>query len=117
MPAVHPFEAALSVVGVIVGGIIILTLFVRLAGRFGRPLKVKVKPFLFDGVFDEHTRVTVHLKNNERLEHVRIIGLIDQQNAGLPHDLRTLLAIEHADGHRALIHAGAIRMIETAAPP
>jgi hypothetical protein len=117
-PTMHPLEATLSVVGPIVGAIIVLTLFFKLMARWSGDSKAKTRRFGFEGILDSHTKVTVHLVNGGAHENVRFVGFTDSQSTKgvFPHELRAMVILEEESGRRVLIPAKSIRMIEVPPP-
>lgn len=110
----HPFEQTISVVGPIVGAIIVLVLFAKLMSWLGSK---GPKRLAFKGILDEDTPATVHLTNGSTFENVRLVGFTDasHQKGAFPYELHNLLILQHPDGKRTLIPAKNVRMIEV--PP
>jgi hypothetical protein len=112
--AMHPFEQAVSVIGPIVAGIIVLTLFFKLVAWLSRHLGGGPRPIAFKGILDEETPVTIHLSNGSSFENVRLVGVTESKamKAPVAYELSGLVILEHADGRRTLIQPKLIRMIE-----
>jgi hypothetical protein len=113
----HPFEQTISVIGPIVGAIIVLTLFFRSLTWFDRRSAGEGAPNRFRGVVGRNTRVTVHLNNGNTFEDVLLVGFVDGHSGkvAIPFEWRTLVILEQTDGRRFLIPARQLRMIEV--PP
>jgi hypothetical protein len=107
----HPFEGTISVVGPIVGAIMVLTIFFRILARFDRP---SISPVGWKGLLDKDTPATIHLSSGTTLENVRLRGFTDSgaSKAAFPFELHNMAILEQADGRRLLIPARLIRMIE-----
>src|SRR5688500_6364672 len=110
----HPFEETISVIGPIVGGIIILTLFFKLLGWISGKSSPSPRRVAFKGILDEHTLCTIHLGGGTTYENVRLIGFTDSSSAKgpFPYELNGMAILEHTDGRRTLIQAKNIRTIE-----
>jgi hypothetical protein len=113
----HPFEQTISVIGPIVGAIIVLTIFFQVVGWLNRRAGGGPTQIALRGILDKSTRATVHLSTGAMFQDVRIIGFIDSGSAKMPfpYDLQSMVILEHADGKRILVHPKLIRMIEV--PP
>ena len=109
----HPFEAALSVVGVIVGGIIVLTIFFKAVGRWSNKPS-DVAGVRIENTLDVTTRVTVYLTNDRTFEDVRLVGFTNTRSAkgAFPFELDRMAILEQSDGRRWVISSKLIRMIE-----
>jgi hypothetical protein len=105
------FGEMIAVVGAIVGGIIVLTLFFKLIGWIERR---GAKPVSIRGVLDNKARCTVYT-GGKTIENV-LISFVDEAPAkGIPYQLRGWVVLEHADGRRTMLQAKTIRMIEVEA--
>jgi hypothetical protein len=115
----HPFEQTVSVVGPIVGAIVVLTLFFRLLGWISHRSASGTTRFVVKGVFDGNTATTVHLSSGNAIENVRILGFTNPPSAKapLPFELSRMVILQHADGRRALVQAKMIRKIEVPPSP
>lgn len=115
----HPFEETISIAGavvaVIVGAIIVLTLFYRtlawLTGAGSRPETLAVR-----GVLKRNTLATVYLAGGEKFERVRFIGFTNAEGlkTHLPYQLNGMVILEDEKKTRYLILAKNIRMIVVA---
>ena len=103
----HPLEATLSVVGPIVGAIIVLTLFFKLMAIWNGASKAKTRRFGFEGILDSKTRVNVHLVNGGTHENVRFAGFTDAEHTQgvFPLELRAMVILEEDSGRRVLIRS------------
>lgn len=109
----HPFEQTVSVVGPLVGAIIVLTLFFRFLGWITRKAGPSVVQFSAKGVFDGNTPATVSLSSGETLENVRILGFTQTTGkADFPYELSRMVILQHDDGRHSLIQAKLIRRID-----
>ncbi|MGC1272683.1 MAG: hypothetical protein WBC44_03175 [Planctomycetaceae bacterium] len=112
----HPLEHTISVIGPIVGGIIVLTVFFKIVSwldhRVAGPSRIR-----FKGMLDDKTRATIHLANGSKFENVRILGFTDPGSAKtpLPFELAGMVILEQRDGTKVMVQAKLIRMIEV--PP
>jgi hypothetical protein len=113
----HPFEQTISVVGPIVGAVIVLTLFFRSLSWFDRRSSGEGSPHRFRGVVGKETRVIVHLNNGNTFEDVLLVGFISGESVkvAIPFEWRSLVILEQIDGRRFLVPAKQLRMIEV--PP
>jgi hypothetical protein len=108
------FIIAISIVGSIVVGIIVLTLFMKfmrmMESKMGSPGLIKMSSFLKDA-----TKVNVHLSGGRILEDVKFIGFTDQSSmkgGHLPYHLAHMVVLENSAEKRILIRADSIKMIE-----
>jgi hypothetical protein len=110
----HPFELTASIVGPIVGGIIVLSLFYKLSGWVSRYSKSGAVHIGFRGLFDEETRAIVQLRDGRSFKDVRFIGVTDPNSfkEPFPYELREMVILEKPDGGRVLVRARMIRWIE-----
>ncbi len=108
----HPFEATISVVGPIVGGIMVLTIFFKVVSRFSRD-KASIEPFTIQNVIDHTTQVAVHLKDGTKIENVRVIGhsASGSGKSLFPYELHSLVILEGLDRTRLMIPAKLIHRI------
>ncbi len=117
----HPFEQTISVVIpialAIVGAVIILNLYFRLAAWFGGSSSGEGRPTRFRGVVDKKTRVTVHLANGISYENVLLVGFVQSgtPKAAIPLEWRSLVILEDPEGRRFLFPAKLLKLIEV--PP
>jgi hypothetical protein len=113
----NTLEQAVSIVGAIVGGIIVLTIFFKVMGWLSDRANLKLMRIRFQGVLDENTRATVHLTSGASLENVRLAGFTEPGavKGPFPFELRGMVILEHADGRRIMLSPKLIRMIEV--PP
>jgi hypothetical protein len=112
----HPFEETISIAGavaaVIVGAIVILTLFYRglawLSGEGSKPETIAVR-----GVLKKNTLATVHLVGGETFERVRFVGFTNSETmkTHLPFELNGMVILEDEQKTRFLVRAKNIRMI------
>ena len=115
MGDIHPFEATISVVGPIVGGIVFLTFFFKTLAWISEKSKANGKPVPLGGILNPDNTITVHLNNGNTYENVRFVGQTDGyagKGAAFPYELNQMVILEFHDGRRVLIHAKSIRMIE-----
>jgi hypothetical protein len=117
--AMHPFELTLSIVGPVVGGIIVLTVFFKLIGWIDRRSVAGTTRIAFKGVVDRKTLVVVHLATGRTIENVRLIGFTDSGSikGPFPYELQNLVILEGVDGRRLLVQSRQIRMIEVPPQP
>jgi hypothetical protein len=112
------FGQCVSVIGAVVLGIMVLTVFVKLLGRLERgSWRLGVKEVAVEGLFGEKGTVTVRLSDGAVIEDVRIAGLTDTsgaQNLRLQ-EFDRMVILEHADGRRTVIPPKSIRRIELGA--
>ncbi len=108
----HPFEQTISVVGPIVGGIILLSLFFYTMAWLGNWMRGMPSKIGFRGIFDKHTVATVHLANGTAFVNVRLVAFTSNSGKGLPYELGNMVILEHDDGRRTLVPAKSIRMID-----
>lgn len=110
----HPFEQTISVVGPIVGAIVVLALFFRLLGSAGHRSASATTRFVVKGIFDGNTPATVHLSSGNSLEDVRILGFTEPPSAKapFPFELSRMVILQHPDGRHTLVQAKMIRKIE-----
>jgi len=112
----HPFEETISIAGavaaVIVGAIVVLTLFYRglawLSGAGSKPETIAVR-----GVLKKNTLATVHLAGGETFERVRFVGFTNSETmkTRLPFELNGMVILEDEQKTRFLVRAKNIRMI------
>ena len=108
------FQCA-SVIGAIVLGIMVLTIFFKLIGRLERSKSaVSIGRRALEGLFDEATVATVYLSEGTVLEDVRFVGVTDASATKEPHlhELNRMLILEHRDGRKTVVPPKAIRRIE-----
>jgi len=115
----HPFEETISIAGalaaVIVGAIVVLTLFYRglswLSGAGSKPETVAIR-----GVLKKNTFATVHLAGGDTFERVRFIGFTNSETmkTRLPYELNGMVILEDEQKTRFLVRAKNIRMIVVA---
>ncbi|GJM25430.1 MAG: hypothetical protein DHS20C16_18450 [Phycisphaerae bacterium] len=110
----HPFEQTVSVIGPIVGAIVVLTLFFKFLGLANRGTASRTTRIAVKGVFDGSTLSTVHLSSGNALEDVRILGFTDPSTSkvAFPHELGRMVILQHSDGRHTLIQAKMIRKID-----
>ena len=113
----YPFVQTISVVGPIVGAIMLLALFFKLLGWAGRRTAPRTTRLVVAGIFDGDTLATIHLSNGTSLENVRIVGFTEPPSAksAFPYELSRMAILEHPDGRHTLVQAKMIRKIEV--PP
>lgn len=109
----HPFVATASVVAPVVGGIMVLTLFFKIANRMSSG-PAAVKGIGIEDTLDKTTRVTVYLTNDRTFENVKLIGFTDtsRTKGAFPFELDRMAILEQLDGKRWVISSKLIRMIE-----
>ncbi len=114
LPAMHPFVQTASVLGPLILGIMVLTVFFKFIGWLGRRLNGGPKSHSFRGILDEVTGATVHLSNGTTYENTRLIGFTDSDSfkGPFPYELRSMVILELPDGRRVIVQAKLIRMIE-----
>ena len=113
----HPFEETISIAGavgaVIVGAIVVLTIFFRTLSWLtgGKPETIAVR-----GVLKKDTYATVHMAGRETFERVRFIGFTntDTMKMRLPFELNNMVILEDEQKQRYLVRAKDIRMIVVA---
>lgn len=115
----HPFVETVSVAGaivlVIVGAIMVLTLFFRMLSWVStggaKPDAIAVR-----GVLKKDTLSTVHLAGGERFERVRFIGFTSSESpkTRLPYELNGMVILEDEQQQRYLVRAKNIKMITIA---
>lgn len=112
----HPFEQTVSVVGPVVAGIIVLSIFFKLLARWGTSGE-SMRRVGLKGILDDKSPATVHLTTGVALENVRFIGFTnpDSMKGPFPFELRGMVIFEHPDGRRTIVAAKMIKMIEV--PP
>lgn len=112
------FLQTVSVVGPIVGGIMLLGLFFTMLGWAAAKGSAGTTRFAVKGMFDERTRVTVHMAGGSCFEDVCILGFIEPASGknAFPYELGRMLLLEHADGRRILVQAKMVRQIEAPQP-
>jgi hypothetical protein len=113
----HPFEQTVSVIGPMVGAIMVLTVFFKFVNWLTRQSTSSITRIAFRGILDDATRATVCLSNGTALERVRVVGFTDSASikGPFPFELQGMVILEHEDGRRIMIQAKLIRMIEV--PP
>ena len=113
----HPFEQTISVVGPIVGAIVVLALFFKLLGWASHRSASRTARFAVKGIFDGNTPATVHLSSGNALEDVRILGFTEASSAkaAFPYELSRMVILQHPDGRHTLVQAKMIRKIDV--PP
>lgn len=112
---IHPFENSISILGPIVGAIIILALFFKFMnwleqrGAGDRPAAASIR-----GILNKTTPITVHLTTGATYSGVCLVGFTksDLSKDSFPHGLHGMAILEHPGGARTLVHAKLIRMIE-----
>jgi hypothetical protein len=110
----HPFEETVSIVGPVVGAIILLTLFFKFVGWASRRSSSGTTAFIVKGVFDGDTPAIVHLSTGAALEDVRMLGFTEPPagKAPFPYELSHMAILQHPDGCHTLVPAKLIRRIE-----
>jgi hypothetical protein len=108
------FYTTFGFVGAVVLGIVILTVFFKLAGlaqaKMGPPTLIKMKGFLKDAAW-----LNVHLAGGKVLERVRFVGFTDNSSSKggrIPYQLANMVVLETAAGKRILLRSDAVKMIE-----
>lgn len=112
----HPFVETISIAGalavVIVGAIVVLTLFYRgwewLFGAGSKPDTMAVR-----GVLKRNTWAAVHLAGGETFERVRFVGFTNSETlkTHLPFELNGMVILVDEQQTRFLVRAKNIKMI------
>jgi hypothetical protein len=108
------FYTTFGFVGAVVLGIVILTVFFKVAGllqtKMGAPALIKMKGFLKDAAW-----INVHLAGGKILERVRFVGFTDHsppKGGRVPYQLANMVVLETSAGKRILLRSDAVKMIE-----
>src|SRR6516164_4758101 len=108
------FYTTFGFVGAVVLGIVILTVFFKVAGllqtKMGAPALIKMRGFLKDAAW-----INVHMAGGKILERVRFVGFTDHatgKGGHIPYQLLNMLVLESAAGKRILLRADVVKMIE-----
>ena len=112
----HPFVETISIAGavaaVIVGAIVVLTLFFRglawLSSAGSKPETLAIR-----GVLKKNTLATIHLSSGETFERVRFVGFTNSETmkTHFPFELNGMVILEDEQKTRILVRAKNIRMI------
>ena len=113
----HPFEETVSIVGPLVGAIIVLALFFKFMGWVSRQSPARPTRIGFKGILDDKTRATIHLSNGTSFEDACLLGFTDSESikGHFPYELQGMVILGLPDGRKVLVQAKLIRMIEV--PP
>jgi hypothetical protein len=108
----HPLESTISVVGPVVGAIVILTLFFRLMNAIDQR-RSGVKSITTSKALGGIANARVHSGSGKTYENVRIVGMTDSSSGkGMWWGLGSMLILEHEDGSQTLIQSKLVRVIE-----
>lgn len=96
-------------------GIIALTIFFKIVGRFekaGKPESIAIR-----GILGKQTLVTVHLTGGEKFERVKFVGFTNSESfkTHLPYELSGMVILEDEQQQKYFVRSKAIRLIEVPA--